>query len=228
VDIAAPRGAKEMAISDDPTFGGAQWQPVATHADVPVASAGYVEIFGRFRAKDAQDFLPAITGGTVPPVADRANVAKEGVTAVGMVDPTVVAVSITTPRANGVVKAAVLDGSTWDDPRTLNLTSADDPAFREGRAAVAVIRTSRPTDMGPEDSSPRFTVEHRLFVTFPIPLREGMHYRLRPSKVPPADFVLDSRSLVSPAVQVNQLGFAPRDPAKVAFLSASLAGQQPI
>jgi hypothetical protein len=120
-----------------------------------VASAGYVEIFGRFRAKDAQDFLPAITGGTVPPVADRANVAKEGVTAVGMVDPTVVAVSITTPRANGVVKAAVLDGSTWDDPRTLNLTSADDPAFREGRAAVAVIRTSRPTDMGPEDSSPR-------------------------------------------------------------------------
>ena len=29
-------------------------------------------------------------------------------------------------------------------------------------------------------------------------------------------------------MQVNQLGFAPRDPAKVAFLSASLAGQQAV
>jgi endoglucanase len=228
VDIAAPRGAIAMAISDDPTFGGAEWQPVASHADVSVASAGYVEIFGRFRAKDAKDFLPAITGVTVPSVADRAKVAREGVTAIGMANVTVVAVSITTPRATEAAKAAVLEGSTWDDPRNLTLTSTDDPAYREGRAATAVTRTSRPTDMGPEDSSPRFTMEHRLFVTFPIPLRDGMHYRLSPSKVPPADFVFDSRALVSPALQVNQLGFAPRDPSKVAFLSASLAGQQPI
>ena len=228
VKITAPRGAVDMAISDDPTFGSAAWQPVASYTDVLVASAGYVEIFGRFRAKDASDFVPAITGVTVPSVADRANVAKNGVTALGMVDPTVIAVSITTPRASGAAKTAVLDGSTWDDPRTLNLTSTDDPSYRDGQAATAVTRTSRPTDMGPEDSSPRFTMEHRLFVTLPIPLSEGMHYRLSPSKVPPADFLLDFRSLVSPAVQVNQLGFAPRDPAKVAFLSASLAGQHPI
>ena len=174
-----------MAISDDPTFGGAAWQPVASSADLPVASAGYVEIFGRFQGKDAQDFLPAITGVTLPSVADRANASKEGVTALGMVDPTVVAVSITTPRASGAAKAAALDVSTWDDPKTLNLTSTDDPAYREGQAATAAARTSRPTDMGPEDSSPRFTMEHRLFVTFPIPLREGMHYRLSPSNVPP-------------------------------------------
>jgi endoglucanase len=228
VDVTAPRGAVEMAISDDPTFGGAAWQPVASSADVRVASAGYVEIFGRFRAEGAQDFLPAIAGVTVPAVGDRANVAKVRVTAVGMIDPSIVAVSITTPRASGAVKTAVPEGSSWDDPRTLTLTSTDDPAYREGQPAAAVTRTSRPTDMGSEDSSPRFTMEHRLFVTFPTPLREGMHYRLTPSKVPQADFVFDSRSLVSPAVQVNQLGFAPQDPAKVAFLSTSLAGQQPV
>ena len=104
VKITAPRGAVDMAISDDPTFGGAAWQPVASYTDVLVASAGYVEIFGRFRAKDASDFVPAITGVTVPSVADRANVAKNGVTALGMVDPAVIAVSITTPRASGAAK----------------------------------------------------------------------------------------------------------------------------
>jgi endoglucanase len=228
VDVTAPRGAVEMAISDDPAFGGAPWQPVASWADVAVASAGYVEIFGRFRAQDAQEFLPAITGVRVPAVADRTNAAEEGVTALGMINPTVVAVSITTPRASGAAKTAVLDGSTWDDPKSLILTSTDDPAYQEGKAATEVTRTSRPTDMGPEDSSPRFTMEHRLFVTFAIPLREGMHYRLSPAKAPPADFVPDSRSLVSPALHVNQLGFAPQDPAKVAFLSASLAGQHPV
>ncbi len=140
VKITAPRGAVDMAISDDPTFGSAAWQPVASYTDVLVASAGYVEIFGRFRAKDASDFVPAITGVTVPSVADRANVAKNGVTALGMVDPTVIAVSITTPRASGAAKTAVLDGSTWDDPRTLNLTSTDDPSYRDGQAATALVQ----------------------------------------------------------------------------------------
>jgi endoglucanase len=228
VEVTAPRGADEMSLSDDPSFGGAEWQPIAALGEVSVASVGYVEIFGRFRAKAASSFVPAVTGVTITEPAQFAPGVSGGVTSVGAVRPNVLAVTITTPRAPGSEKTVPLDPAQWDMPTNFTLASTDDPVYLSGRRATSTARTSRPTDMGPEDSAPRFTMEHRMFITFDTPLSEGKNYRLTPSAVGPVDVVFDSRSLLSPAVQVNQVGFMPRDPAKVAFLSASLAGQQPI
>jgi endoglucanase len=228
VEVTAPRGAEEMVLSDDPSFGGAAWQPVAAQGEVRVVSVGYVEIFGRFRAKAAASFVPAVTGITIAGPAQFAAGASAGVTSLGAVRPNVLALTITTQRAQGSEKVVPLDPAQWDVAANFTLTSTDDPAYLNGRTATTATRTSRPIDMGPENSTPRFTVEHRLFVSFDTPLSEGKNYRLTPRAVAPVDVVFDSHSLLSPAVQVNQVGFMPRDPAKVAFLSASLAGQQPI
>jgi endoglucanase len=232
VSVVAPIGAVEMAITDDPTFSGIAWQHVGPVVELKVASKGYVEIFGRFRAAGDRAFQRAITGLVVEESAET--IATGSVLApVAMVAPDVIAVSIDTGHSvltGGIrrVVGAPMDGATLDNPANVHVGSTDDPAFTDPAAAVSIVRRSVPTDVASDDQEPRFAMKHSLFVRLARPLREGSHYDVRIAGLPARAFVFATDAMVSPAVQVNQVGFAPSDPLKTAYLSASLAGLAPL
>ena len=221
VEVTAPTGASEMALSDDPTFGGVAWQPVAPAVDLHVARRGYVEIFGRFRVAGAPDFAPAVAGLVIDPPTSP----NRGVTAIGMVRADVVAITIIDGRNSDGTIVGASNASVFDTSLNLKLSSTDDVQYATPTAASSLVRSTRPIDMSAAANDRQFVVEHRLFVTFPFALHEAGHYHLDLPGGVTADFVMDSRLLESPAVQVNQVGYAPNDPVKVALLSASLAGQ---
>lgn len=105
------------------------------------------------------------------------------------------------------------------------LQSPDDAAYATAQAPTRLSRKTKPTDLcrtaGWAFDSP---LEHHLFLHLPAPLTVGRHYSLRLGEIGPAasTFTFDPTQLRSEAVHVSQVGFAPSDPLKVAFLSCWL------
>lgn len=111
----------------------------------------------------------------------------------------------------------------WADRTTsYAVRSVDDPDYSSAETPRAVHRKSKPSDLGmigiyQFDCS----TENAIFLRLPRPLIMGKTYQVlfRDSSLPPHSFIADSSKLRSEAVHVNQIGFRPDEPAKVAFLS---------
>ncbi len=128
-----------------------------------------------------------------------------------------------------VSPAKTLDGEAldlaWADaPASFTVSSPDDPTFATPVTAAAVARKSKPEVRewikgGIEETVAR----HELFITLPQPLTPGKRYALgfpnSPQFPKPITFAFDDRRLRSEAIQVNQVGYHPRQAEKVAFLS---------
>jgi hypothetical protein len=235
VAVSAPPDATEMAITDDPSFAGVAWNPVQAEVRLAVAATGYVEIFARFRQRQDGPFIRAIAGITIPQRGDASdrpeNPDRPNVWSVGAVASNTLAVTIRVGRVaviEGVrrVVGSTLDATALDRATNVALTSTDDPTFDHPLAVTAVVRRTQPIDIADDDANPRFSLEHSLFVSLAQPLEEGRNYRLSLLGMLPTSFRFDTTKLRSPAIQVNQVGFMPADPAKMAYLSASLAGQR--
>jgi endoglucanase len=108
-----------------------------------------------------------------------------------------------------------------EDPAGYAISSADDPAFAQARAPVAVYRKSKPSDW--QQLMNRYPACHRLYLKLDHALKPGASYTVAIAKLnvknPQATLAYDSRKLRSEAVHADQIGFRPDDPGKRAFLS---------
>lgn len=113
-----------------------------------------------------------------------------------------------------------LDVGAVTDPGRWTITSTDDPAYGGGLAPVSLDHLARPTDGGHDGERDRvWAVIHDLVIVVPQPLQPGATYQITAPTVAPALLVYDPAFNLSPAVRVNQVGFAPADHPKVAHLS---------
>jgi endoglucanase len=92
-----------MQLSVDPTYGDADWQPVADNASVPVHDTGYVELFVRFRDDaNATPSEPLVAGMIVDPlwaaVTNASSDSPHQAALVGLAAPDVLAVRVDTGR----------------------------------------------------------------------------------------------------------------------------------
>ncbi len=114
---------------------------------------------------------------------------------------------------------AVTNSGDW------TITSSDDPAYASGLAPVSVRHLARPSDGGFDGSVDRlWALVHDLVIVAPQPLQPGATYEITAPGVAPATLSYDPAASTSPAVRVNQAGFAPDDQAKVAHLSGWFDG----
>ncbi len=108
-----------------------------------------------------------------------------------------------------------------EDPAGYAISSADDPAFAQARAPLAVFRKSKPVDW--QQLMNRYPVCHRLYLKLDHALKPGARYTVAVTKLnvqqPEVTLTYDSRKLRSEAVHADQIGFRPDDPGKRAFLS---------
>ncbi len=130
------------------------------------------------------------------------------------------------PKRDKLRREATLQGQPLDlawaeSPASYALSSTDDPAFTEPLSPIAIHRKSKPElPVVPSQSKPR----HELYLKFAHPLTPGKKYRLAfkgdaTPFIAPVTFTFDDTRLRTEAIAVNQVGYHPDQPEKIAFLS---------
>ncbi len=106
------------------------------------------------------------------------------------------------------------------------ITSPDDPGFALLIDPANLRALSRPAGGGIDgDNEPVWELTHDVVLSLPAPLTAGTRYRIEPAgTVDPIEFVYDPAVVQSPAVRVTQIGFAPGDRPKLAYLSGWFDG----
>ena len=116
-----------------------------------------------------------------------------------------------------------LDAAKAVTATNYSLLSADDAAFAQPQQPLQVFRKSNPqvwewTDKGIEES----TVRHEIYLKLPRALTSGKRYTLSFGAggqfTAPISFVFNDAQLRTEAIQVNQVGYHPRQTEKVARL----------
>ncbi|VGO21942.1 glycoside hydrolase family 9 protein [Pontiella sulfatireligans] len=117
-----------------------------------------------------------------------------------------------------------LDTVWADHPDSYRLSSSNDSAYAEGGIPVRIARKSLPrfnTLVGP--GLVEMAVRHEIYLDLRSPLKPGASYTLHfqgdGSITNDVTFLFDDKRLRSEAIQVNQIGFAPGQSVKQAFLS---------
>ena len=116
----------------------------------------------------------------------------------------------------------MLDSAEW------TISSATDERYAQARPAGEVHLLTRPTGGGIDQFQELFwTRVHDIVLQLPEPLSSGHSYTIELLSDPSATggseprsirFSFDDRSTVSPSLRLNQLGYAPGDRPKVAYL----------
>lgn len=119
----------------------------------------------------------------------------------------------------------------WDERNWLNaptsyqIISSDDAAFSSAAAPVKIHRKSVPTGYAQTGiGQGKAPVRHTVYLELKEPLKPGKTYQLQVANPSPIqiEFTFNPAQQHSNAIHVNQTGFRPDDPAKLAFLSTWL------
>ncbi len=107
-----------------------------------------------------------------------------------------------------------------------SISSSDDPAYASAVVPSEIRHVSRPAGGGLDGDLNRvFEVVHDIVITLPSPLQPGASYEINPTdEVDSARFEYDPTTNISPAVRVNQVGYAPGDELKVGYLAGWFDG----
>ncbi len=107
-----------------------------------------------------------------------------------------------------------------------SLSSKQDPNYQGGVALGQLRHIARPGGSGfNEDLDLISELTHDIVIELPSPLQPGVDYRLEPPESVAATTVrFEPETMLSPAVRVNQVGFAPEDEPKVAYLAGWFDG----
>lgn len=132
-------------------------------------------------------------------------------------------------RTDAIRRPDTVLGRSFDVDRALvepwSITTGPGDEDRLDPVAVNVI--SRPTGGGLNtEGAELWSVVHDLVIELPAPIEPDRTYRVAgpDGLVEPVEFVLEPDRTLSPAVQVNQVGFAPADGSKLAFFGGWLEG----
>ena len=107
-----------------------------------------------------------------------------------------------------------------------HITSPDDPGLSMTIDPANLRVLSWPAGGGIDgDNEAVWEVTHDVILALPSPLTAGLRYRVDPAgSIAPTEFAYDPSINRSPAVRVTQVGFAPGDRPKVAYLSGWFDG----
>ncbi|MHC5057369.1 MAG: cellulase N-terminal Ig-like domain-containing protein [Planctomycetota bacterium] len=122
-----------------------------------------------------------------------------------------------------------------DDPAFFAISSANDPAYREGRPPEKVTRwcTSRGNlrefhiARGREVTAGNYLANFS-YVTLPEPMKTGGVYRISQADGRKVTFAFHEDHTVNRAIKVNQTGYLPRAGRKYAYLGGWRGGMGPI
>ena len=222
VDVKAPSGSAEMQVSQDPTFEAVQWVPLEPSVELATFE-GYQEVFARFRSSSSATPTQPVVGGALVDSNRSAALQDPPVATVGLMGPSVVAVSIDSQR---------IDRVGGGEPDQI-LGTALDPEKLEGDWSVVstdgreitvtkVVRSTRPNNVSPIADPPVVTSSHviALHLDGPVTAGETIQVTAPDATVAVEPFTFEPASSRSPSVHVNQLGYRPTDPNKIGFLSA--------
>ncbi|MCP4870246.1 MAG: hypothetical protein GY898_16190, partial [Proteobacteria bacterium] len=125
---------------------------------------------------------------------------------------------------------ALEDGS---DPQTVpsdwTVTSETDPAFADPRNPVAVGFRSRAAALIPKGWPYAAILEHEVFLELPDPVRPGATYRVRCESLGlDLDWASAPDEVLTPSIHLNQVGFLPDAPLRMAYVSAWLGTLGPM
>lgn len=218
IELTAPRGASEVQLATEPTFGSATWRPLGD-LDHRTPNTGVQELFVRYRSREGEligertvaafellgPIVPMV-GSTIQP--ERMQVAR--------VAPDVLQIDF---RVGDVVYGD--DGASWVPGPNL----AIDALFRRDALAVAVNgeeldvvdvgRWAAPTG---EIDADVFAMAHRVHIRVAEPVVDGeLSLLLGDGSNVATTLRHDS---FSPAVHTTHLGWASADGAKRAFHSS--------
>ena len=228
VDVTAPPDASELQIGTDPTFNDDPWQPISPSATVPLPNAGYQMIFARFRDTARHVSASSVVGTTSDPTLQAATSTPRRPSAVGLAAPTIVQVTIENGRiirggpGRSDQLVGYVDGLERLDEQNWTVRSDNDAAFARGVTTTAVHRVTRPNgSTGGGSSTPRFAVIDDYFLVMPEALSGGSTYVIDSHSplLAPITFAFDAGRTPSSSIHVNQVGFDPTDPVKLAHLS---------
>ena len=106
------------------------------------------------------------------------------------------------------------------------ITAPDDPGFSAVVEPAALRSVTWPAGGGIDGNNEAvWERTHDVVLTLPAPLTPGTRYRVEPAgTIEPVEFTYEPAVMESPAVQVNQVGFAPGDRPKLAYLSGWFDG----
>ncbi len=122
------------------------------------------------------------------------------------------------------------DTAWLDRPESFRIESPDDPRFAQSSHPARLSRKSMPhaTSTSPADAPPppgqtkSSVVRHTIYLHLDEPWKKDARYRISfDADVPPLDVTIND-ALPSEAIHATQLGFAPDDEPKVAFMSCWL------
>lgn len=222
VGITAPPGATEVQVSTDPGFVDATWQRLAPSLQLSVPDAGYQMVFARAREDDGPPGPVSAAGIDVDLTWDAATASADGgnhrPSWVRLLAPDVVQVRIESGRV------AWVDGvfqTVGTDFEIGPLYDAGSYTFDDTRVEVTSVSVVNRPYGNRMDEQP-YTMVRDWVLTLAEPLPTDVPLTLSFANVPvdPITFSIDTTDTPSPAVQVNQVGFAPNDGGKVALVSA--------
>lgn len=227
VAIKVPADATEMQLGTDATFTTDEWVPVRASADVALPNVGYQTIFARFRTASKEVSAPSVVGVTSDPTLEAATSSPRVPASVGMAGPKILQVTIENGR---VVSGGLddedrlvgfIDGLDELADQAWTLQSDTDPTYESATTTTAVYRVTRPNGSGVTKGKNLFAVVDDYFLVLPGPLTAGSTYEITAPReqLAPISFKFDPSSSPSPSVHVNQVGFDPLDPVKLAHVS---------
>ena len=226
IDAPAFLGA-EMQVSTDGSFAGVVWGAYSRNVTVDTADAGYQMVFARFRRTGGPATRPLVAGFVADARREAATSTAAGsselhrASFVGRVaaDQLVVEVETgrveTTPTGQKVV-GRPLDVALMQNALLIGRTDGSPEAPK------SITRTSRPRGVAASAERADAAMVHQFFITTDTPMIDGVEYTVvdRSRHLESASFTFDPAVSRSPAIQMNQLGFALSDEAKVAYLSS--------
>lgn len=118
--------------------------------------------------------------------------------------------------------ASPFDPQWADRVTSYRITSSEDSTYSSTLNPTTVYRKSKPTDMARVGQWKfEFPIAHTMYLKLPSPLKPGKTYQINfpNSQVAPLSFKYEPNVTRTEAIHVSHIGFAPQDPAKVAFLS---------
>ena len=224
LSLQAPSDVTDVQVSTDPGFHAATWTPVAPSVEFEVPDVGYQMVFVRGRIGSGEPGPVRVAGIDVDERWDAATAsAGEGrhrPSYAQLLAPDVLQVRIETGRVTNDDGDKVVVG---DDLVLGRLFETGGYVFGgPGGAGLTVLAANPITrPAGSIGYDPPYPVVHDWVLELSAPVPVGQEIELSfLDDVDPISFTIDPTSTRSPSVQVNQVGFAPGDGGKLAFVGA--------
>ena len=217
LEILAPENATEMQIGFDPTFTQVQWQPVTNQITLKTKHTGYQNIFARYRSSEISVERPISVTGLI--INSNSNTKSSEPIWVRPLSAQHLVIRIEPGKMvwdeNKNYISDEIDLNHQDLNKNWKVTEKDSGKI----LATSVEVLSRGNGSGFEGENPITAKQFDVTLNLKTYLEEGKTYVINPptTNIKSFEYTHEPSTTISPAIQINQNGWAPTDP-KFAYL----------